>query len=453
MPKIPSLLFSALTLLGLVAVPLSGTEIDAVPPPAIKRVATVQIRVAPDHRDWSYQLGEPARFQITITADNEPISAVPITYTVGPEMMPATPQTATVALGGLVVEGGTLQVPGFLRCTVTAEVAGRTYKGVATAAFAPEKIQPFQTEPDDFMAFWDAGKAELAAIPMDARMTLLPEACTAKVNVYQVSFRTIGPSWAPVPARIYGIYCEPKEPGRYPAILRVPGAGVRSYPGDIGTAERGAITLEIGVHGLPVNLDKSLYDAIYSGALNGYWLFNLDNRNDYYYRRIYLGCVRAVDFLASRPQWNGQQLVVAGASQGGLLSLVTAALDPRVTGLAATHPAFCDMVAELHGRAGGWPHPFMPNATTGAASLHATPAKIATAAYYDGVNFARHIKVPGFYTWGYNDDVCPPTSTFAAYNVIAAPKQLAVTLQLSHEYTPEQWEAIMSWIGQQIGLK
>ena len=64
-------------------------------------------------------------------------------------------------------------------------------------------------------------------MPLEPRLTLLPEACTDKVNVYHVSFRTVGPEWTAGPARIYGILCEPKAPGKYPALLRVPGAGVR----------------------------------------------------------------------------------------------------------------------------------------------------------------------------------------------------------------------------------
>lgn len=429
-----------------------ATEIDAVPPQATRRVATVQVRVAPDHRDWTYKVGEPARFNVTITADNEPISNVPITYTVGPELMPTPTKNAQVSLDGLTIDGGTLKEPGFIRCAVTAEVAGRTYRGAGTAAYSPELIQPTQTEPTDFDAFWKAAKDELAAIPVDAQITLMPEACTGTVNVYHVRLRNVGKSWEG-PAHVYGVLCEPKAPGKYPAILRVPGAGVRPYPGDIGTAERGVITFEIGVHGIPVNMPKPIYNDLLAGALNEYWLFNFDDPQRYYFRRVYLGCIRANDFLTSRPQWDGKNLIVAGASQGGQLSIVTAALDSRVTGLAATHPAFCDVSGPLHGRAGGWPHPFKPDSATGAASPHTTPAKIATATYYDTVNFARRLKVPGYYTWGYNDDTCPPTSTFAAYNSIRAPKELGVTLELGHNYTTEQWDAIMAWITKTIGIK
>jgi cephalosporin-C deacetylase-like acetyl esterase len=366
-------------------------------------------------------------------------------------MMPAAKQETRVPLTGLLVDGGTLTAPGFMRCAVTAHIAGHTYTGAGTAAFSPEKIRPMQTEPSDFDAFWQKAKDELAQVPVEPKLTPMPELSTGTVNVYHVQLNNIGRTregWA----HVYGILCVPKVPGKYPAILRVPGAGVRPYNGDVIMASRGAITFEIGVHGIPVNMPKHVYDDLAAGALNGYWLFNFADKDHYYYRRVYLGCLRANDFITSLPEWDGKNLVVAGASQGGQLSIVTAALDPRVTGLAVTHPAFCDVAAELHGRAGGWPHPFRTDPKTGEPSKHMTPAEIETATYYDSVNFAKRLKVPGYYNWGYNDDVCPPTSTYSAYNVITAPKQLAVTLELGHSYTIEQGDAINGWIANFLHL-
>ncbi|AOS43553.1 Acetyl esterase Axe7A precursor [Lacunisphaera limnophila] len=431
-------------LLLVTALRAADTPISPVPSPADFRVATIQVRIAPDHRDWTYRLGEPAKFRIMVTADNTPVDQATVTYSVGPEMMPVATQTALVPLDGLVVDGGTLHTGGFIRCKASVEFAGRTYQGVGTAAFAPETIRPVQTDPADFDAFWQKGKDELAQIPVEAKVTLLPDACTDTVNVYHVGIRTVGRSWAAA-GRVYGILTEPKAPGRYPAVLMVPGAGVRPYPGNTDLAARGVIVLEIGIHGLPVNLAKEVYDQLHAGALNGYQTFNLDDRDTYYYRRVYLNCIRANDFLVARPMWNGRDLLVTGASQGGLLSIVTAALDPRVTGLAAIHPALCDVAGPLHGRAGGWPHPFKP-ADDGTPSALATPAKIATLTYYDAVNFARRLKVPGFYIWGYNDEVCPPTSTFAAYNIITAPKTLAVQPEQAHTYPAEQGEAVNRWL-------
>ncbi len=428
------------------------TAISPVPPQASFRIAAVQLRIAPDHRDWSYALGEPVKFRITVTADNTPIDNATVTYTVGPDLFPGEKKTAPVPPEGLVVDAGTMNTGGFLRLKAAVEMAGKTYTNSATAAFAPETIRPFQTEPVDFDAFWQRGKSDLAKIPLEARLTLLPDQCTDTVNVYHVNFRTLNQAWNPTPPRIYGILCEPKAPGKYPAILKVPGAGVRPYPGDPQLAARGAIVLEIGIHGIPVTMAKEVYDAMYGGALHSYWLNQLDNRDTYYYHRVYLGCVRANDFLASREMWNGKDLLVMGSSQGGLLSIVTAALDPRVTALSATHPAMCDVVAELHGRAGGWPHPFK-SLEDGSASPQATPEKITTTSYYDAVNFAKRLKVPGLYIWGYNDEVCPPTSTFAAYNVITSPKTLAVDPEQFHSYPPEQTEAINAWVAATLKLK
>ncbi|MFA6289633.1 MAG: acetylxylan esterase [Opitutaceae bacterium] len=429
--------------------------IPAVPASAEARVAAVQVRVAPDRAGWTYAVGEPVKFTVVVTADNQPLPGVTVRYKVGPEMLPSDEKTSVLpADGGLVIDGGTLKEPGFLRCIVTAVVAGKTYRGLATAGFSPEKIQPTQTDPADFDTFWDAGKADLAKVPLEARQTLLPDACTDTVNVYHVSFRNIGGTpWNKLTARVYGILCVPKAPGKYPAVLGVPGAGVRPYTGMKDLAARGVITLQIGIHGIPVNLPQELYDQLGTGALNGYPTFNLENRDTYYYRRVYLGCVRANDFLVSLPQYDGVNLAVTGGSQGGQLSIVTAGLDPRVKALAAYYPAYSDVTGYLHGRAGGWPHMMRPNEKTGAPSGAATPEKIAVTGYYDAVNFARRIKAPAHLAWGYNDEVCPPTSLYAAYNVIPSPKRLLLALETGHNTVPEENEASNNWLLAQLGVK
>ena len=447
--KASALLLAAALVSGALAAG-GSTPITPLSPGADLRVAAVKVRVVLDHRDWTYRIGEVPRFRIHVTADEQPIDDVTVSYEIAPDMLPGEKKTASLPLEGLVVEGGTMKEPGFLRCVATAEIAGRTYRGVATAAFEPEKIKPFTQEPEDFEAFWRRQLDALAKVPVEPMLTLMPEACTDTVNVYHVSFRTLGVSWMWMPSRIYGILCEPKTPGKYPAVLKVPGAGVRPYGGDKGMAAEGVITLEIGIHGIPVNMPESVYNSLYAGPLAGYWTFNADDPELYYYRRVYLGCVRANDFIATRENWDGKNLIVTGASQGGQLTIVTAALDSRVSGLAATHPAGCDFEAELHGRAGGWPHPFQPDYKTRKPSANAIPAKIETLRYYDVVNFAKRIKVPGYYTWGYNDEVTPPTSVYAAYNVIRAPKRLGLTLEMGHSYNQEQGEATAAWIREQV---
>jgi len=62
------------------------------------------------------------------------------------------------------------------------------------------------------------------------------------------------------------------------------------------------------------------------------------------------------------------------------------------------------------------------------------------------VNFARKIKVPGFYYLGFNDMVCPPTSTYSAYNVITAPKTLEIMEEAGHFFYPELWAKVKPWL-------
>jgi cephalosporin-C deacetylase-like acetyl esterase len=237
--------------------------------------------------------------------------------------------------------------------------------------------------------------------------------------------------------------------GMYPAVLRVPGAGIRPYGGDIQTAVKGAITLQIGIHGIPVTMDSYIYQNLGNGALLPYPVFNLHDKDAYYYKRVYLGCVRAIDFIFSLPEFDGEHLAVAGGSQGGALSIVTAGLDNRVGWIVPYYPALCDLTGYLEGRAGGWPHMFrnVDNKDP------VVKAQIETSRYYDVVNFARHVKAEGYYSWGFNDNVCPPTSMYSAYNVIQAPKKLFLAPETGHWTYPEQHEITDNWLFQKLGLE
>lgn len=424
-----------------------AAQTPAVAPAAA--VAEAKVEVSLDSEDWNYRLGQPATFTIKVVRDGAAVGDARVRYRLGPDMMPAEWLTVTVPAEGLVVDGGTLNTPGFIRLTAVLLADGvKEVERHTTAGFEPDKVAATQTNPEDFDSFWAEAKAALAKVPLEPELTHLPNLSNDKVDVYHVSIRTAGPAGT----RVHGILAEPKAPGPHPALLNVPGAGVRGYSGNRGMAEAGFITLQIGIHGLPVNLPAEVYEQLRTGALNGYPTFNLDDRGSYYYRRVYLACVRANDFLASREKWDGKNLLVSGGSQGGQLSIVTAGLDERVTGLAANYPAYSDVTGYLHGRAGGWPHMMRPQAG-GVPSRHATEAKIATTGYYDAVNFARRLKVPGFYSWGYNDLVCPPTSMHAAYNEITAPKELYVAKEMGHSTNPEQNRLQREWLLGQAGLR
>ncbi len=402
------------------------------------RVPRVDVIVTPTKTDWTYKVGEQADFEVKILKDGQLVPGAEISYEYGLEKMnPMKQGKMTLKNGSVSIKGTKLTQPGFLAFTVSTEIDGKTYRSRGTAGFDPELIKPTIKNPEDFDEFWTNAKAELDEIPIDAAMTLIPELCTSKTNVYHLSIQNINSS------RFYGILSVPKAPGKYPALLNVPGAGIRPYGPDR-RSEEGFITLSVGIHGIPVTYDQELYSNLMSGALSGYWTIKLDDKDDYYYKRVYLGCVRAVDYLFSMQEFDGENIAVNGGSQGGALSIVTAGLDKRIKYLVAFYPALCDLTGYLEGRTGGWPHMFRNY------DKSSQPNWLNVAPYYDVVNFARRVEVPGWYSWGYNDVTCPPTSMYAAYNVINAPKELNLFLETGHWTFPEQKDQSNDWLFEKL---
>lgn len=401
----------------------------------------IRVVVSPDHPDWLYTPGEKATFTVRVLKAQNLLPGAVIDYELGPEMYPETIKKGVVLKDGTLTLQAAMKSPGFLRCKVKATVGGRSYEGLATVAYAPERLQPASTLPVDFKEYWAGVLAQARVLPLNPQMTLLPERCTETDNVYHVSFQT--KEWG---GRYYGILSIPKQEGKYPALLRVPGAGVRPYTGDTYTAPGKVITLEVGIHGVPVTMEQSVYNALAAGALGNYWTFRRDDRDACYYNRVIVGALRAVDLICSLPQYNGEALGVTGSSQGGALSVITAALDPRVTFLAAVHPALCDHEAYFEHRACGWPHYYRTYGKP-------TEKERQALRYYDTANFARLLQVPGWYSWGYNDEVCPPTSMYAAYNAVTAPKELHLYLETGHYWYQEQWEEWQAWIRRQLKIE
>ena len=400
------------------------------------RGTETQVLITPDHKDWNYKTGEPCRFKVVVLSEQSALEGVTIDYEGGPLAYPDRKGRGITLDQGSWEYTDTLHHAGFIRLKVTAHVGSKTYKGLCTVAYAPEEITPEVILPTDFQSYWQGEVKTLRQQPFNVSSTLLPDRCTDQVDVYQVGISNVDGS------RIYGILCRPKQPGRYPALLNVPGAGVRPYGGDIYTASLGVITLTIGIHGIPVTLDKSVYDDL-SRVISHYPTFCIDHREHYYYHRVVLGAVRSADYLASLPDFNGV-LGVTGASQGGFLSFATAALCDKVTFLAVVHPACGDMAANLHGKPAGWPRPFE--------QTKATPEKQRTVQYYDAVNFARLVHQPLWATWGYNDETVPPSTMYAIYNSVTSPKLLQPYYATGHYWYEEQVEAWNSWVRQQLGV-
>lgn len=398
----------------------------------------------PDHADWLYKTGEKANIEIQFYKYGIPRNGE-VTYTVGNDLLGTdTKGSVTLKNGRAKINIGTKKTPGFRDVVLTMKLDGQSYTHHVKIGFSPEKIQPFTQEPKDFNTFWQGNLDELAKIPLSYTKEIAKEYCTDKVDCYLVKI--------PVSRRkqcVYGYLFYPKnaQPGKHPVVLCPPGAGIKTIKEPLRHkyyAENGFIRLEIEIHGLDPRLPKETFDDI-SRAFNsdptGYLENGIDNRDRYYMKHVYLALVRCIDLLTSLPEWDGRNVAVQGGSQGGALALVAAGLDKRVNLCVVNHPALSDMAGYTEkGRTGGYPH---FNRMTG---LY-TPSNISTMAYYDVVNFARKVKATTYMTWGYNDNTCPPTTSYAVWNTLNCEKESLITPINEH------WTSDATEYGQMVWIK
>lgn len=397
----------------------------------------------PDHADWLYETGENPVIDVQLYKYGVPVDGAKLTYEIGGDMMPADSKGETTLKNGRAsIKTGTMKTPGFRDLRLTAEVDGTTYKHHIKVGFSPEKIEPYTKMPADFDAFWSKNLEALSKVPLDFKMTPSPQYTTDKMDCWLVNLTVSKQGQS-----IYGYLFIPKnaKPGSCPIVLCPPGAGIKTIKEPLRHryyGENGCIRFEMEIHGLNPEMTDEAFKEIskaFSGRENGYLQNGLDNKDHYYMKRVYLACVRAIDFLTTLPEWDGRNIVLQGGSQGGALAIVTAGLDKRVTACVANHPALSDMAGYKAGRAGGYPHFFRVEGMD-------TPEKLNTMAYYDVVNFARHLKCPVYMTWGYNDDTCPPTTSYAVYNVITSPKEALIT-PINEHWTSEATErGHLDWI-------
>lgn len=371
------------------------------------------ISVVTSKPDAIYATGETIRFGITWSAAAPPPS---VEYTL------KRGQRTEVGKGQLTwnenkstVESS-LEAPGtmFLELRWT-DAEGKQKKAVGGAAAAPDQIKLADTRPADFDQFWEAKLKELAAVAPNPQVE--PAAADRANVVYEkITLDNIRNT------RIRGQLAKPAAGEKFPALLIVQWAGV--YPLEqkwvTERAADGWLCLNILAHDLPIDQPADFYAAQREGALKDYWSIGNDDRETSYFLRMYLSCYRAAEYLSERPEWDGKTLVVMGGSQGGLQSLMTAAIHPKITAALASVPAGCDMLGPAAGRKGGWPQWYDRTGGKDAAKVHAASQ------YYDVAHFAPRIKCPVLISAGLIDDVCPPEGILATANVLNAPKEIVI---------------------------
>ncbi|WP_395718388.1 acetylxylan esterase [Prosthecobacter sp.] len=383
------------------------------------------LKAATDHQDAIYKTGETATFTIEASQDGKPLAEGKVVCVLSKDgVQPQPPQTLNIKDGKATLIGK-LDEPGFLLLRATSGKAS----ALAAAGYEPLLLKPSMPVPEDFDAFWAAQKAELAKVPL--KPTLTPVQTAVKgVDAFDLQVECLG-------RPVSGYFGRPKnaKPKSLPAILHVHGAGVRgSNPGSVFWAanEGGMLSLDINAHGIPNGKPKEFYDALAAGELKDYRAVGNKDRQQCYFKGMFLRLIRAIDFLTAQPEWDGKTLIVYGSSQGGFQAFAAAGLDERVSFFCAGVPAGCDHTGSQANRIAGWPK-IVPNDAEGKPDA----AALQVSRYFDCVNFATRAKCKGAaVTVGFIDTTCPPTSVYAAYNALTIPKEIHADVLAGHTNTP-----------------
>ena len=399
----------------------------------------ITIALEPNHSDWVYASNEEVLITLSVRRHYCAMPNIDVRCEWGKELRDAERQW-TINTG----KNGEVQLklkgqkePGFKTLMAKVTYDGKEYTNYINVAFLPNQIEPTVPNPEDFDDFWAKAVADVRRVPLQPMMTLQPELCTAECDVYEVRFQNHKPG-----CYLYGMLSIPKQSAfshqpsdKMPAVIEWPGAGVKPHRGIQGElTKHGCVVLEMGVNGIPVNRDDDFYRDLKANGLSEYWTIYNEDRDKYYYKKIYAGTVKAADFLCTLDFVDTTRIAVTGGSQGGALSIIHAALDPRVKCASAAYPALCEIAGYYYGRVGGWPRILRDPKEV------ARDEKARVSAYYDVVNFARRLRCPIKMYIGYNDRTCCPTSTYAAYNVIPSAKELFLPLDCAHWQYPEHRE-------------
>ncbi|HTJ79740.1 MAG TPA: acetylxylan esterase [Rariglobus sp.] len=381
----------------------------------------------PDHTDGLYHAGETVTWKVEVSDPDKraELSAVP--YVVTRDGAGEISHGVINLSSGSNTVSATRSEPGALLLQVGPVGKSRTPLGLGGAVIDPKKIGPAVPAPADFDAFWQAKLKELAQVPMNPvlrKVDNLPG--STGVEYAQITLDNI---WH---TKVQGQIAWPAKAGKFPAMLILHAAGV--YPLNPGavlsSARKGWLVLDIMAHDLPIDGPADFYKEQKANALKDYEKIGNEDRDTSYFLRMFLGCARAADYLASRPDWDGKVLVVTGISQGGLQSFATAGLCPKVSGLMVLVPAGCDTLGPLANppRAISWPGWLTPYPGRDMEKVRKA------APYFDAIYFAQRAKCPALVGVGLIDEISRPAGVIAAYNALSSPAKELLTLPFSNHH-------------------
>lgn len=259
--------------------------------------------------------------------------------------------------------------------------------------------------------FWGEVRRELDRVPINARTELVEPEQDRLVRTWRVTLTGLGDV-------------------RFRAFLTLPDLGLekRPLPAVVYTPGYGGNTPHTAMAGLCYDKGIAVL-SVYprgQGESAQYWqvpegltklTMGLEDAREQYYRAGYADCLRGIDFLCSREDIDADRIGVIGLSQGGGLTLATAALDQRVKCAVAHEPFLCNYPVAVKAATTG---PYLELTTLFAEEPRSTERALKTLAWFDPLHLAELISCPTFISIGLADTTCPPETIRPVYERIGA---------------------------------
>jgi len=308
-----------------------------------------------------------------------------------------------------------------------------------------EELSSYQgvnPRPHDFDQYWDAALAELASI--DADVELVPaDFQTPFAECFHMYFTgTRG-------ARVHAKLLRPRVAAApQPAILMFHGYSGSSgdWQSKLGYAAAGFTVAALDCRGQGGRSEDT--GGVPGWTLRGHIVRGLDGEpEDLLYRQIFLDTARMAQIVIEMEDVDADRVGATGGSQGGALTLVCSALEPRVRRAAPVYPFLCDykrvwdldLDLNAYAELRDWFRSFDPR--------HEREEAIFTRLGYVDVQFlAPRIRAEVMMGVGLMDQICPPSTQYAAYNKITSPKSTVIYPDYGHEMPPDLADTIFQWM-------
>lgn len=292
------------------------------------------------------------------------------------------------------------------------------------------EYKPARVEPPDFDEFWRGTLAESRSHPQTARFDPV-DLRFPSLAFYDVTFA----GYAGQPIR--GWFVVPKEHAApLPCVVEFIGyGGGRGLPFDwllFASAGYAHFVMDTRGQGSAWGPGDTADNEPDGGnpQFPGFMTRGVLSPQTYYYRRVFTDAVRAIEVARARPEVDPAKIVVGGGSQGGGITLAAAGLVPDVLAAMPDVPFLCHYrrACELVDT-----HPYQEIVRYCHIHRDKIDRVFETLSYFDGVNFAARCRATGLFSVGLMDDICPPSTVYAAYNHFAGPKEIKVYPFNGHE--------------------